>query len=271
MTEIYIKPHISIAPNNRVVLSLPKNNYNLSNPVLVLEVNDNNIKLNNVIDSIWYEINGNIKEKIFSGNQLLIYQIINNLKNIKKNTKENCKIYIPIPFNLMLNENSISILESDTVKFFIHFKNNNEVNKILNAELNINLKNNKKVSSFLKYEYAGAEKINYNEKNKKIKLNFSDNINKFYIYFENIDNNKIYTNKLFDEITFFSDNMKVYKIEYEKLILNNNLPKGVFEIKCNDFLLGLTNDISIEINGIKKPINDNSNKIYFNITALANK
>ena len=130
----------------------------------------------------------------------------------------------------------------------------------------------KQIIKIKQTQFTGMESLN-GQSDSIIKLHFNHDIEGFYIWFENSEDNIIYKEKSFDKISFIIDSVKVLELDYEDLvyntlIINNNkgLGKGIYEIEWKNIINYDPTNFKIELKGLALP---NSN-IYFNIHAESN-
>lgn len=120
----------------------------------------------------------------------------------------------------------------------------------------------KQIIKFKQNQFCGLENLD-GQTNCNFQLGFNHDIERFYIWFENLNDNIIYREKSFDKIIFIADNIKVLELDYEDLvyntfILNNNkgLGKGIYEIEWKNIINYNPIKLHVQINGLSLPNQD---------------
>lgn len=271
----------SLSPNKEISFVIgPLNVELISNPIFIFELDEENYDLEFDIDSVFdyieLKIGGLTIDKLYD-EQIKIYNLIYGFE-IKK---VGSKIFYPIPFYCMNNGYGIfaskckynninikikfsynefvrmikqpvirtefisdksydvdfSILNTYFYKYYIKKINNSQINlSHLNKDHEkiqyVKIKNN---------QFSGIINLQQNTPNVKIKCDFNHCIDKFFIYFQNINDKTIYTNiQQFEIIKFIIEKNIVLEYDYISLLNNNSksvyrydIPNGIFEIKWN--------------------------------------
>lgn len=117
------------------------------------------------------------------------------------------------------------------------------------------------ITKIKRTQFTGSEPLNASQ-NMKIKLNFSHDIERFYIYFENTHDKIIYKEKPFEKISFLADGNEILEFDYENLLYemvnsneNKTLPKGVYEIEWKNIINYEPNNLILKLNGLIIPNN----------------
>lgn len=119
-------------------------------------------------------------------------------------------------------------------------------------------------------QFCGLEQVDTSLSTIKVKTGFYNYVERFFIYFENLDNNKIYNNTQikFNTIKFIVDEKCVMEYDFDNLLYDNNnlgykLANGVYEIKWNTIKyknISAIKSFEVELDGMKY-INDENEQI----------
>jgi len=305
---LYTSFHYSIKPNSRIRFNLStqlNSNHNIiSNPTIIFELDQESyleFDYENIFDSISLEIGGSEIDRIYN-KIILIKNKINGFDIIKNRSK----ILFQLPFEIMNNGEGIlvSMCKYHDIAINVIFNSNQFINSIKNCciktELTIvenkldypfmnnyyelefckcyydkiiNISPKKIITKFYRNQFF--ELINLSGSiNSRIKLDFYNIINRFFIFFQNPDDYSIYCNtQQFELIRFIANDHVILEYNYttlqylnSKIILGYEMSKGVFEIKwniCKEFKnLSKIDNLFIELVGLMVP-----KKVSFGICA----
>ena len=151
----------------------------------------------------------------------------------------------------IINNNSKIIM----INHYNNF-NNNLTNFFKNFE-------NKQIVKINFNQFTGIESISLNLSSIKIKTNFNHYIDRFFVYFQNLDDKSIYRNtQQFENIKFIANGYDVLEYDFTTLLDNNSkyeLPKGIFEIKWDVDIkwknLSQIDNLIVLFNGLTVPQN----------------
>ena len=137
---------------------------------------------------------------------------------------------------LASNPPDYTIINNYIYKYFINYDYDNSNNFIKKNE---NLENTQFVK-IKQNQYSGIELLQ-NLSCFKIRLSFNHYVDRFFIYFQDLNDKSIYWNtQQFETIKFIANGYEVLELDYTTLLYENSksvlgyeLPKGIFEIKWN--------------------------------------
>lgn len=258
--KIRFRIHKTIFENNNVEL--------ISNPIIVFEL-DENIDLQhdyeNIFESIELTIGGSTVDRLWN-KQIQNWNKIYGF-NIEKNDS---KIFFPLPFEALNNGNGILCSQCGIheIQLLIEFSSLQFINVIKTASLRIEtimldkpnyhiindyfrkkfkteyhdkINHDMILIKIKQNQFIGLEILDYRIPIHKITVLFNHNVDRFFIYFQNLKNKSIYWNtQQFEIIRFIVNEHIVLEYDYLSLLQYNSkenlgyeLPKGIYEIKWN--------------------------------------
>lgn len=277
-----------------------ENDFMISNPVIIFELDESSdlqFCHEFVFESI--ELSSSLHIDTLYNTQIKIWNTIYGFE-VKK---IGSKIYFPIPFEALSKGNGILILHCkfQDITLKVKFSSSQIVDIISSCYIRIELLSVSKIQDCniinnyfyqqMKNEYYHSNleklinskeiliinKITENQYTElevldnqlsyyKAKVNFNFYINRFFICFQNIYDNSIYSNtQQFETIEFIINGHIVINYDYSDILFNNTkenlgyeLPKGIYEIKWDliDYKnLSYIDNFTIKFNGLTIPEN----------------
>jgi hypothetical protein len=316
-TQIYINSEIPAELDKRLTIKFPEHNEVdiVQNPVILLEGSaikslakiyskyPNGIRelTSKIIKSCELEIGGQRISKLYNigfdffskKNNYQMYQYVN-----QKYAMTTGKLYIPIPFDLLINEGflPIMLIKYHSVKIKLDLesvtnltKGNTELMSKINYKVNCQLKldaiylpsdsyniNSAREFFFNNYQYTGPELVNKKEIVNNFTLNFNNGINGIFICFTHGKYNEIVRNDyIFDNLKLVIEGNVLLNMSYEMLkseglyhagMKNDSETDGYFWIPFSRINEAINNNIQTRgtinmtiLNNVKVEIQFNEN------------
>jgi hypothetical protein len=272
----------------------------VANPIVIFELGETDLEFipERVFNNIQFEIGGTQIDKIWT-NQITVLQKKYNLE--VKQIGSKVFFPLPINCLLKSNGIPVSKCDFHEIRLWFEFTNEQFINcikdmfvrtdliilekqpvwknicePILSELLETSVYSNKiityiknkpyddfesrQIIKFKQNQFTGLEGLNGNT-DCKFGLGFNHDIERFYIWFENSNDNIIYKeDKPFDKISFIADNIKVLELDYEEIVYNTltingnkGLGKGVYEIEWKNIINYNPDNFKVELNGLSLP------------------